>query len=43
MIIRKDAEGNVKYVKQEARHSSTDFNKPPDHAHYKRPKDKELF
>jgi RHS repeat-associated protein len=43
MIIRKDVEGNVKLVKQEARHSSKDFNKPPDHAHYKRPKDKELF
>ncbi|MGH9930916.1 MAG: RHS repeat-associated core domain-containing protein, partial [Pyrinomonadaceae bacterium] len=41
-IVRKDAEGNVKYVKQEARHTTRDFNKPPDHKHYKRPKDKEL-
>ncbi len=42
MIVRRDAQGNVKYVKQEARHTTKDFNKPPDHKHYKRPKDKEL-
>ena len=42
-IIRKDARGNVKYVKQEARHTNRDFNKRPDHVHYKRPKDKEVY
>jgi hypothetical protein len=42
MIVRRDAQGNIRYVKQEARHRNRDFNKPPDHVHYKRPKDKEL-
>jgi RHS repeat-associated protein len=36
-IIRRDAQGNVKYVKQEARTSTTDFRKAPDHVHYKKP------
>jgi RHS repeat-associated protein len=41
-IIRKDSQGSVRYVKQEARHRTTDFNKPPDHKHYYRPKNKEF-
>jgi RHS repeat-associated protein len=42
MIVRRDAQGNIRYVKQEARHGTRDFNKPPNHVHYKRPKDREL-
>jgi hypothetical protein len=42
-IVRKDAQGNVKYVKQEARHNTRDFNTRPDHVHYKRPKEKEVY
>jgi YD repeat-containing protein len=42
MIVRRNAQGNIRYVKQEARHGTRDFNKPPDHVHYKVPKDREL-
>lgn len=42
ITVRKDPAGNVKYVKQEGRTNTTDFNKPPDHVHYKKPIDKEM-
>jgi hypothetical protein len=42
-VVYKDANGKTKLVVQEARHKTTDFNKPPDHKHYKYPKDKEVF
>ena len=41
-IVRKDAQGNVKYVKQEAWTKTRDVRKPPDHIHYKKPIDKEV-
>jgi RHS repeat-associated protein len=42
MVVRKDANGNTVYVKQEARTNNKDFTKSPDHVHYKYPKDKEV-
>jgi hypothetical protein len=42
IVVRKDANGKTIYVKQEARTANRDFNKPPDHVHYKKPKDKEV-
>jgi RHS repeat-associated protein len=42
MVVRKDANGNTVYVKQEARTNNKDFTKPPDHVHYKKPIDKEV-
>jgi RHS repeat-associated protein len=41
-IIRKDASGNVKYVKQEAWTKTRDVTKEPDHVHYYKPKNKEV-
>jgi RHS repeat-associated protein len=41
-IIRKDANGNVKYVKQEAWTKTRDVTKEPDHVHYYKPKNKEV-
>lgn len=42
IVVRKDANGNTVYVKQEARTTNRDFTKPPDHVHYKKPIDKEV-
>jgi RHS repeat-associated protein len=42
IVVRKDANGKTIYVKQEARNANRDFNKPPDHVHYKKPNDKEV-
>ena len=42
IVVRKDANGNTVYVKQEARTNNKDFTKPPDHVHYKKPIDKEV-
>jgi RHS repeat-associated protein len=42
VIIRKNAKGEIVYVKQEARQGTKDFNTEPTHVHYKEPNDKVL-
>ncbi len=42
-ITRKDAQGNVRYVKQEAWHRTKDVTKRPDHVHYYKPKNKVVY